>query len=132
MVQLTVIPLLAFYGCFLIGCGIASVLVIGPKAKTALISGGISGSVSLVLSYQVSTGCDWAHGAGIVLSLALFGVFTWRCTKTLYRIFDLLSNQFSSEELRKKGTAFLIISLMAVVSMLVFVLLCISWKVGDS
>jgi hypothetical protein len=113
--------LLAFYGLFLMTCGILSVVFIGLKAKTALMSGGMSGAMSMVIAWLASTDTQGAAWAGMLLSLALFVVFAWRSAKTLFRIFELLASS-NKEELKGKGIAFLIISLMAVVSIVVFIL----------
>jgi Transmembrane proteins 14C len=116
----TLSPLLVFYGLFLWTCGIVSVIFIGPKAKTALISGGMSGALVLLTAWQISEGNQFARWVGIALSLILFVVFSWRSSKTLSAIFELIPER--SPDLKGKGVAFLIISLMAVVSLLVFVL----------
>lgn len=113
-------PLLITYGTFLICCGIASVLFIGMKAKTALVSGGTAGTIAIVIGYLVATGSSGAQIAGMVWALALFCVFAWRSTKTLHKIFELIPSQH--EDLKGKGVAFLIISLMAVVSVTVFMI----------
>jgi hypothetical protein len=113
---------LSFYGWFLILCGIASVLLIGLKAKTALASGGLSGVICLVLAYLVSQHIAYAAVAGLFVSFALFIVFAWRSSKTLFKIFEMLKETAPKHELNGKGIAFLIISLMAVVSIFVFVL----------
>lgn len=118
--------LLYFYGSFLIACGIVSVTFIGLKAKTALISGGTSGCISLLIGYLVSTDVAGARIAGIFITLALFCVFSWRSTKTLFRIFEILQSPVH-DELKGKGIAFLIISLMAVVSIFVLALQAISY-----
>jgi uncharacterized membrane protein (UPF0136 family) len=112
--------LLYFYGTFLILCGIVSVIFIGPKAKTALMSGGMSGIINIFVGYLVAAGTAMAPMAGVVVSLALFIVFSWRSTKTLHKIFELIPS--SHPDLNGKGIAFLIISLMAVVSIVVFML----------
>jgi hypothetical protein len=109
---------MTFFGIFLIGCGIISVIFIGLKAKTALISGGMSGSISLLISYLIFHRIEGAHLAAVIFSFALFIVFSWRATKTLFAIFDLLAKD--REGLQGKGIAFLIISLMAIVSFMVF------------
>jgi hypothetical protein len=114
------ITLLYFYGAFLIICGIVSVIFIGLKANTALASGGISGLVALFLGYGISLDINAARVGGIMLSIMLFVVFSWRATKTLLKVFELAGTP--GEELRGKIIAFLIISLMAVVSMVTFVL----------
>lgn len=112
--------LLYFYGFFLILCGIISVLFIGLKAKTALASGGLSGVIALGTGYLVSPGTTGAQTGGLLLSLALFIVFAWRSTKTLFRIFELIPS--ADADLKGKGIAFLIISLMAIVSLVVLIL----------
>lgn len=114
--------LLTFYGVFLILCGIVSVIFIGMKAKTALASGGISGVVALLMAWLISQDIDSGRIGGIALASLLFLVFSWRATKTLFKIFELLQAPTPSDELRGKGIAFLIISLMAVVSIVVVIL----------
>jgi hypothetical protein len=113
--------LLTFYGLFLITCGIVSVIFIGLKAKTALMSGGMSGALSLFIAWLASSGTTGAAWAGVLLSFGLFNVFAWRSAKTLFKIFELLESH-GKEELKGKGIAFLIITLMAVVSIVVFIL----------
>src|SRR5690349_3853145 len=112
----SLVHLLYFYGIFLITCGIVSVTFIGMKAKTALASGGTAGVLALLTGYLLATPTKGAQVAGILLSLALLVVFSWRSAKTLFRIFELIS-MAQYDELKGKGIAFLIINLMAVVSM---------------
>lgn len=109
-----VVNLLAFYGSFLILCGIVSVSFIGMKAKTALISGGSSGLTALLISYLGFQQVSWAPLAGLFICTALMIVFSWRSTKTLFKLFELIPA--NHPDLKGKGIAFLIISLMAVVT----------------
>lgn len=120
MNSLFVPSLLFYYGVFLICCGIASVALIGFKAKTALASGGISGVAAIVIGHFVSQGSDVARIAGLLICLALFVVFCWRSAKTLFTVFELIPERH--QDLKGKGIAFLIISLMAVVSIMVLLL----------
>ena len=112
--------LLFFYGLFLILCGIAAVIFIGMKAKTALASGGTSGVLAMVAGHFISLGSELAIILGIALSFGLFCVFSWRSTKTLFALFDLIRTNHS--DVKGKGIAFLIIALMAVVSIVVTIL----------
>lgn len=121
--------LLFFYGLFLILCGITAVLFIGWSAKTALISGGTSGLVAIVTGHFLSQGYSIATSAGLVVSFGLFCVFSWRSTKTLFAVFDLIKSQ--DERLPKKGIAFLIISLMAVVSIIVTILQAVNLTISE-
>jgi len=112
--------LLLFYGLFLISCGIISVLFIGPKAKTALISGGSSGLISILIGYFYSVHNSIFAIATILIPLMLFCVFSWRSTKTFFKLIELISTK--DPEVNTKAIAFLIISLMAVVSIFVVAL----------
>lgn len=109
-----VVNLLAFYGSFLILCGIVSVSFIGMKAKTALISGGTSGTIALLISYLGSQNVALAPFAGLFLCTALLIIFSWRSTKTLLKVVELIPT--NHPDLKGKVIAFLIISLMAVVT----------------
>jgi hypothetical protein len=114
------IKLLSCYGLFLISCGIVAVLFIGLKAKTALISGGTSGSLALLIAWFISGGYSGASFAGIALCLGLLIVFSWRSTKTLFRLIEMI--QEKHPETNGKAIAFLIISLMAVVTLFTLIL----------
>ena len=112
--------LLFYYGSFLILCGIASVTLIGWKAKTALVSGGTSGIIFIIIGHFISQGSSVAKVAGLLVCLMLFGVFCWRSAKTLFTLFELIPDRH--QDLKGKAIAFLIISLMAVVSVMVLLL----------
>jgi uncharacterized membrane protein (UPF0136 family) len=114
------VKLLTFYGFFLIVSGIVSVLLIGARAKTALLSGGTAGSIALVLAFLSCQGYEWAVWIGLIWPLLLLVVFSWRSAKTLFQLFELIVSK--DELLKGKGIAFLIISLMAIVSLVVFML----------
>jgi hypothetical protein len=112
--------LLYFYGSFLILCGIVAVTFIGLKAKTALASGGSAGVITIAIGWlqrNQATGATWA---GIILAFVLVIVFSWRSTKTLQKIFELVPT--GHVDLKGKGIAFLIISLMAVMSLVVLMI----------
>lgn len=111
--------LLFVYGLFLICCGLIAVVFIGMKAKTALLSGGTMGLMAMVIAYSSSYFC-YANEAGIFLTGALFCVFAWRSTKTLLTLLALVMDKH--QDVKGKAIAFLIISLMAIVSLFVFIL----------
>lgn len=70
--------ILAAYGLFLILVGLAGYLSNPEKAKTALLSGGVFGLISLGLGWLAHRG--WRHFLPVALGIALFlgTVFTWR------------------------------------------------------
>ena len=125
MCNQVVVNLLAAYGVFLILCGIVSVIFIGLKAKTALISGGTSGVISIVISVLIFNQVTVAKYAGILVVAALFVVFSWRSTKTLFTLMEMIST--SHEDRKGKAIAFLIISLMAVVSLFTIIMQVVFW-----
>ena len=112
--------LLFYYGLFLILCGIVSVIFIGMKAKTALASGGLSGAIAITIGHFAAIQQAWAPAAGIVVSLGLLFVFSWRSAKTLFKIVELIPS--AHPDLKGKCIAFLIISLMAIVSIFTLIL----------
>ena len=124
MNSIFVSPLLFYYGFFLILCGIASVILIGMKAKTALASGGLSGVIMITIGHFISQGSMVAQMAGLLVCFALFVVFCWRSAKTLFTILELIPQRHP--DLKGKAIAFLIISLMAVVSIIVLLLQLVS------
>ncbi|MDF2454029.1 MAG: hypothetical protein K0R51_22 [Cytophagaceae bacterium] len=126
MYSIPLVNMLLFYGFFLIVSGIVSVIFIGMKAKTALISGGTAGGLVLGTASLILGGLAVAAYAGLALSFALFIVFSWRATKTLFRLFEMIPA--GHEDLKGKGIAFLIISLMAVVSLVVFMIQIVFWN----
>ena len=111
---------LYFYGFFLITCGVVAVTFIGLKAKTALASGGSSGVLAILIGWLISNDVNGAPWAGIALSIVLLIVFSWRATKTLHKVFELIPIRHA--DLNGKGIAFLIIALMAVVSLVVLMI----------
>ena len=127
MNSLFVPSLLFYYGVFLILCGVVSVAFIGLKAKTALLSGGISGVIAITIGHYISQGSTLAQVSGLLACLLLFGVFCWRSAKTLFTLFELIPERHP--DLKNKGIAFLIISLMAVVSIVVLLLQLSSIKI---
>lgn len=112
--------LLFYYGVFLIACGIAAVLLIGLKAKTALISGGASGVIAMTIGHFISQGSAFAQTTGLLVCFLLFGIFCWRSAKTLFTLMDLIPQKHP--DLKGKAIAFLIISLMAIVTIVVLLL----------
>ena len=112
--------LLFYYGVFLIMCGVAAVILIGFKAKTALVSGGISGVLIISIGHFISQGSTVAQVAGLFVCFMLFGVFCWRSAKTFLTIFELIPERHP--DLKGKAVAFLIISLMGIVSIIVILL----------
>ncbi len=68
------------YGVFLIGIGIAGFASNPEKAKTALLSGGTFGLLSIGWGVLMYRGVAWPRSAALVTTAFLTLIFGWRAT----------------------------------------------------
>jgi uncharacterized membrane protein (UPF0136 family) len=66
------------YGIFLILAGVVGFASNPEKAKTALISGGVFGSLSIVWGILMAKGFGWARWGVLGMTLFLSLIFGWR------------------------------------------------------
>ncbi len=66
------------YGIFLIAAGVTGYLSNPEKAKTALMSGGTFGVLSLVWGILSARGVEWSRKAAVGMMGFLALVFSWR------------------------------------------------------
>lgn len=66
------------YGGFLILSGAAGYLSNPEKAKTALMSGGTFGLISIVWGFMNARGIVWSRKAALATLIFLAVIFTWR------------------------------------------------------
>jgi hypothetical protein len=111
--------LLLFYGFFLISCGLSALLFIGPKAKTALLSGGSFGALSILCGYFHAEYPALTY-VGFAIPIFLFFIFSWRATKTFLTLITFI--QTENKDVNLKAIAFLIIGLMTIASFIATVL----------
>lgn len=102
------------YGAFLIVMGLLGYLSNPEKAKTALMSGGTFGALSILWGVLGARGVQWSQLAATVTTGLLSLVFAWRSTK---------SWQAVSEGKSEKLFAAILITVMLVGS--VMMLLCL-------
>jgi uncharacterized membrane protein (UPF0136 family) len=76
------------YGLFLIACGLAGYLSNTEKAKTALISGGTFGALSMLWGALMARGAPRARWAALVTSGLLVAVFAWRASASWLAVAD--------------------------------------------
>jgi len=74
--------ILIIYGVFLILAGIAGFLSNPEKAKTALMSGGTFGTLSIVWGVLALRQVGWSLKAGLITTGFLTSIFTWRSVVT--------------------------------------------------
>lgn len=68
------------YGLFLALIGVLGFLSNPEKAKTALLSGGTFGLLSIAWGVLLVRGVRWAWGAAVATTVLLSGVFLWRAS----------------------------------------------------
>ena len=71
---------LILYGVFLIGFGTLGFLSNPEKAKTALMSGGTFGALSILWGWLMTRGFAWSHWAAIGTTAFLAAIFGWRAS----------------------------------------------------
>lgn len=71
---------LIFYGGFLMLMGLAGYLSNPEKAKTALMSGGTFGAISILWGVQMARGARWSLPAAKTTTGFLAVVFIWRAS----------------------------------------------------
>jgi uncharacterized membrane protein (UPF0136 family) len=95
------------YGLFLIVIGVPGFLSNPEKAKTALLSGGAFGLLSITWGILLHCGVRWAWGAAAVTTLLLTAVFVWRASAGWMAV---------AEGRSEKQTAAILITLMLLAS----------------
>ena len=79
---------LIFYGCFLIVMGLVGYLSNPEKAKTALMSGGTFGALSILWGVLGARGVRWSLPAAITTTALLALVFAWRASVGWLAVLD--------------------------------------------
>ena len=79
---------LIFYGAFLILMGLVGYLSNPEKARTALMSGGTFGALSILWGVLGARGVRWSRPAAIVTTGLLALVFAWRASVGWLAVLD--------------------------------------------
>ena len=79
---------LLLYGAFLIVAGFIGYLSNPEKAKTAILSGGTFGGLSILWGVLVARGFAWARTAALATTGLLTAVFTWRAAVGWLAVLD--------------------------------------------
>ncbi len=69
---------LILYGIFLFLAGLAGYLSNPEKAKTAIMSGGTFGALSILWGILSARGFAWSQRAALIMTVFLTLIFTWR------------------------------------------------------
>jgi uncharacterized membrane protein (UPF0136 family) len=106
---------LILYGAFLILAGLAGYVSNPEKAKTALMSGGMFGALSILLGILEMRGFSWSKMVAQATTGFLVLIFTWRSTVGWLAVIDGKSEKLFA-------AALISLMLMASVAMLVVLL----------
>jgi len=90
---------LILYGAFLIVMGLAGYLSNPEKAKTALMSGGTFGALSILWGVLGARGVRGSWQAAIVTTGLLALVFTWRASVSWLAVMDGHSEKLTAASL---------------------------------
>lgn len=105
---------LLFYGIFLIVCGVAGYLSNPEKARSALMSGGSFGLISIIWGVLAMKGMAWARTAAMVTTALMIIATGWR---------SVVSWKAVSGGDSTKMIAAVLVSLMCAASVAMFVCL---------
>ena len=90
---------LIFYGAFLMLMGLAGYLSNPEKARTALMSGGTFGALSILWGVLGARGVRWSLPAAIATTGLLALVFTWRASVGWLAVLDGHSEKVTAASL---------------------------------
>jgi uncharacterized membrane protein (UPF0136 family) len=107
-----------FYGLYMIVCGIIPLFFLGQAARSAFVSGVVTGGLAIVFAYFLHQGRLWAFWAGNLLAVFLLGIFAFRASASFLRLVDLIAYG-DSFQLPEKAVGFLILSSMFLISLIV-------------
>jgi uncharacterized membrane protein (UPF0136 family) len=114
---------LILYGAFLIVMGLLGYLSNPEKAKTALMSGGTFGTLSILWGVLGARGVRWSLPAALAATGLLALVFAWRASVGWLAVID---------GKREKLFAASLITLMLVASVLMLLCLLKARNTGDA
>src|SRR3989338_2032098 len=79
---------LVLYGAFLILAGFVGYLSNPEKAKTAILSGGTFGGLSILWGVLIAKGFAWGRRAALITTGFLTLIFTWRAAVGWMAVFN--------------------------------------------
>ncbi|RIJ41802.1 hypothetical protein [Pontibacter oryzae] len=112
--------LYAFFGFFMLGCGIVAVDLAGEQAKTALITGAIGGLLGLTAGHFLNRGKRWGFVLGTIEAGLLTMLLGWRAGTYFIRLLGMVQQPQGPETTETAGMAFLLTTAMLVIALLTF------------
>ncbi len=110
--------LYAFFGFFLIACGVVAVDLAGEQANTALITGIAGGLIGLTAGHFLNRGHRWGFILGIIEAGILTLVLGWRSATYFMKLLGLIQESQEAASTETAGMAFLLTTAMLVIALL--------------
>lgn len=110
--------LYAFFGFFMLACGVVAVDLAGEQAQTALITGAVGGLMGLTAGHFLNRGKRW----GFLLGAAEAGLLTlllgWRSATYFLSLLGMMQQPQHALTTETAGMAFLLTTAMLVIAFL--------------
>ncbi|MCJ8166231.1 hypothetical protein MKJ04_15390 [Pontibacter sp. E15-1] len=110
--------LYAFFGFFMLACGVVAVDLAGEQAKTALYTGVAGGLLGLTAGHFLNRGKRWGFVLGAAEAALLTLLLGWRSATYFLRLFGMGQQAQSATPADTAGMAFLLTTAMLVIAML--------------
>ncbi|MEJ8801913.1 hypothetical protein [Pontibacter sp. H249] len=112
--------LYAFFGFFMLACGVVAVDLAGEQANTALITGAVGGLMGLTAGHFLNRGHRWGFILGAVEAGMLTLILGWRSATYFIKLLGMMQGTQETATTEKAGMAFLLTTAMLVIALLTF------------
>lgn len=110
--------LFAFFGFFLLACGVVAVDLAGEQANTALITGAAGGLIGLTAGHFLNRGKRWGFVLGTIEAGILTLLLGWRSATYFLKLLGLMQQPQDTFSTETAGMAFLLTTAMLVIAFL--------------
>ena len=110
--------LYAFFGFFMLACGVVAVDLAGEQANTALFTGAAGGLLGLTAGHFLNRGKRWGYLLGTLEAGLLTLLLGWRAATYFLRLLGMMQEPQQAASTETAGMAFLLTTAMLVIALL--------------
>ena len=110
--------LYAFFGFFMLACGVVAVDLAGEQANTALFTGAAGGLLGLTAGHFLNRGKRWGYLLGTLEAGLLTMLLGWRAATYFLRLLGMMQQPPNTSSTETAGMAFLLTTAMLVIALL--------------
>lgn len=110
--------LYAFFGFFMLACGVVAVDLAGEQANTALFTGAAGGLLGLTAGHCLNRGKRWGYILGTIEAGLLTLLLGWRSATYFLRLLGMMQEPQNTSSTETAGMAFLLTTAMLVIALL--------------